>query len=54
MLLTGGGAQLRNIDVLLSKVTGVPAFVAEESIYCVAKGTGVILDNLEVYKRALI
>lgn len=54
MLITGGGAQLRNIDVLLSKVTGVPAYVADESIYCVAKGTGVILDNLEVYKKSLI
>lgn len=54
MLITGGGAQLRNIDVLLSKVTGVPAYVTDEAIYCVAKGTGVILDNLEVYKKSLI
>ncbi len=54
MLITGGGAQLRNIDVLLTKVTGVPAYVAEEAIYCVAKGTGVILENLEVYKKSLI
>jgi rod shape-determining protein MreB len=54
MLLTGGSAQLRNIDTLISKVTGVPVYIADESIYCVAKGTGVILDNLDLYKKSLI
>ncbi len=54
MLLTGGSAQLRNIDTLISKITGVPVYIADESIYCVAKGTGVILDNLDLYKKSLI
>ncbi|MDQ5883025.1 MAG: rod shape-determining protein MreB [Patescibacteria group bacterium] len=53
MLLSGGGAMLRNIDELITKVTGVPSFVADEAIFCVAKGTGVILDNLELYKKSI-
>ena len=53
MLLTGGGSMLRNINELITKVTGVPSFVADEAIYCVAKGTGVILDNLSLYKKSL-
>jgi len=54
MLLTGGGSMLRNINELITKVTGVPSFVADEAIFCVAKGTGVILDNLELYKKSII
>jgi len=53
MILTGGGALLRNIDVLLLQATGVPAYVADEPLYAVAKGTGIVLDNLDVYKRAV-
>jgi rod shape-determining protein MreB len=53
MLLTGGGSMLRNINELITKVTGVPSFVADEAIYCVAKGTGVILDNLSLYKKSI-
>lgn len=54
MVLSGGGSLLRNIDELFSKITGVPAFLAEEPIFCVAKGTGVVLKNLEVYKKTLM
>ena len=54
MVLSGGGALLRNLDELFSQVTGVPAFLAEDSMFCVAKGTGVVLENLEVYKRTLM
>jgi len=46
MVLSGGTALLRNIDKLFSKATGVPACVAEDAIYCVAKGTGIALDLL--------
>jgi rod shape-determining protein MreB len=53
MLLSGGGSMLRNINELITKVTGVPSFVADESLFCVAKGTGVILDNLELYKKSI-
>ena len=54
ILLTGGGSMLRNTNELITKVTGVPSFVADEAIFCVAKGTGVILDNLELYKKSII
>jgi rod shape-determining protein MreB len=54
MVLAGGGALLRNIDELIAQTTGVPCFVAEEPLLCVAKGTGVVLENLEVYKKSVM
>lgn len=53
MIISGGGAMLKNIDTLITKVTGVPSYVADEPLFCVAKGTGVILENLELYKRSI-
>lgn len=53
MVLSGGGALLKNLDVLITNVTGVPCYIADEPLLCVAKGTGVALDNLEAYKRSL-
>ncbi|MCH7828394.1 rod shape-determining protein [Patescibacteria group bacterium] len=54
MIISGGGALLKNIDQLVSQTTGVPCFIAEDALTCVAKGTGVVLDNLEVYKRSIM
>lgn len=54
MVVAGGGALIRNIDVLITKETGVPSFVAEEPLLCVAKGTGLVLDNLDAYKRSIM
>ncbi len=54
MVLSGGSAQLRNIDKLMSHAIGVPAYVADEPMLCVARGTGVALDNLESYKRSIL
>ena len=54
MVLSGGGALLRNIDELLFKVTGVPCVRAKDPLLCVAKGTGVVLDNLNIYKRSIM
>lgn len=54
MILSGGSSQLRNIDQLLSRATGVPAYVAEDPMLCVAKGTGIALENLESYKRSIL
>ncbi len=54
MILSGGSSQLRNIDQLLARATGVPAYVADEPWLCVAKGTGIALENLESYKRSIL
>lgn len=54
MVLSGGSSQLRNIDKLFSQAIGVPAYVADEPDLCVAKGTGIALDNLESYKRSIL
>ncbi|MCX6799785.1 MAG: rod shape-determining protein [Candidatus Falkowbacteria bacterium] len=53
MVLTGGSSRLRNIDQLLSRTTGVPAYVADDAHLCVVKGTGIALDNLDSYKRSI-
>lgn len=54
MILSGGSSQLRNLDKLLTQAIGVPAYVAEEPLLSVAKGTGMALDNLESYKRSIL
>lgn len=54
MILSGGSSLLRNIDQLISRTTGVPAYVADESLLCVAKGTGTALENLDSYKRSIL
>jgi rod shape-determining protein MreB len=54
MVLSGGGAMIRNIDELIAQSTGVPCFLADEPLFCVAKGTGVALENLEAYKKSIM
>ena len=54
MVLSGGSSLLRNIDKLITQSTGVNAYVADEPILCVVRGTGVALDNLESYKRSIL
>jgi rod shape-determining protein MreB len=53
MVLTGGGAQLRSIAQLLTQETGVPCYVAENPIACVALGAGRALENYEIMRRSL-
>lgn len=53
IVMSGGTATLRNFDKLLTEETGVPAFVAEDPLRCVVKGTGIALENLELYKRSI-
>jgi len=53
MVLVGGGALLRNIDRLLTKETGVPCYVAEDAMACVATGAGRALENYQILKRSL-
>ncbi|OGY41724.1 MAG: rod shape-determining protein [Candidatus Buchananbacteria bacterium RBG_13_36_9] len=54
IIMSGGTSLLRNIDQLMSKATGVPAYVADDALFCVAKGTGIALENLEFYKRSIL
>lgn len=53
IVLSGGTSLLRNLDKLMTAVTGVPCHVAENPLFCVAKGTGVALENIELYKRSI-
>jgi rod shape-determining protein MreB len=53
MVMSGGGSLLRNIDKLLTQVTGVPCHVADDPINCVARGTGLALEHFDFYKRYL-
>lgn len=53
MVLSGGGALIKNIDQLISKSIGVPCFIANDPLLCVAKGTGVVLDSLDAYKKSI-
>ena len=53
IVMSGGSSQLRNLDTLISESTGVPTFVAEDAQQCVAKGTGIALDNLDAYKKSI-
>lgn len=54
MVLSGGTAQLRYLDQLIAKTINVPCYVADDPAYCVVKGTGIVLDNLDTYKRSLM
>lgn len=51
IVLSGGTAQLKNLDKLITKLTGVPSHVSEDPLLCVARGTGVALENIELYKH---
>ena len=54
IILTGGGALLRNLDTLLTKVTGVPCEVANKPEECVVKGTGIAVENLDAFKKSVL
>lgn len=53
IVLTGGGALLKNLDQVLREATGLPVSVAEEPLACVAKGSGRALDDLQKFKGVL-
>lgn len=54
IIVSGGGAMLKNINQLITRITDVPARIADDPLFCVARGTGVILNNLDLYKRNVI
>ena len=54
VIMSGGSSQLRDFDEFFKRALGVSAYVAEDPILCVAKGTATILNHLDVYKRTLL
>lgn len=54
IVMTGGGSLLRGLDILLTKETGMPVHIAENPLTCVAIGTGMALDSIDLLKRVLM
>lgn len=54
IVLAGGTSLLRQIDRFMTEATGVPVHVAEDPLLCVVRGTGVAIENLELYKRSVV
>jgi rod shape-determining protein MreB len=53
IVMSGGSSLLRNFDKLMTEETGVPAHVADEPMLCVVRGTGLVLENIELWKRSV-
>lgn len=53
IVMSGGSSLLTNLDKLMTETTGVPCHVAEDALLCVARGTGVAMENIELYKRSI-
>lgn len=53
IVMSGGTSLLKNLDKLMTQITGVPCHVAEDALLCVVKGTGVAMENIELYKRSI-
>lgn len=53
MVMTGGGSMLRRINELLTELTGVPCYVADQPAHCVAIGTGLALEHLDILRDSL-
>ncbi len=54
IIMTGGTSQLRNFPELIKRRTGVKAKLADQALFCVAKGTGIALEHLDTYKRTVM
>ncbi len=54
IIMSGGTSLLRNFDQLITRATGITAYIADEALLCVAKGTGIVLENLDAYKRSIL
>jgi len=53
IVMSGGTSLLRNFDKLMTEETGVPSHVAEDPMLAVARGTGLVLENIELWKRSV-
>ncbi|MBI3384795.1 rod shape-determining protein [Candidatus Gottesmanbacteria bacterium] len=53
IVMAGGTSLLQNLDKLMTNVTGVPCHVAEDPLLCTVKGTGIAIENIDLYKRSI-
>jgi len=53
VVMSGGSSLLKNFEKLMTHVTGVPCHIAEDPLLCVVRGTGVAVENIELYKRSI-
>ncbi|OGI64428.1 rod shape-determining protein [Candidatus Nomurabacteria bacterium RIFCSPHIGHO2_01_FULL_40_20] len=54
IIMTGGSSLLRNLSDLVYRKTGVKAVVADDALFCVVKGTGMVLEHLDAYKKTIL
>ena len=54
IVMTGGSSLLRNFDRLLSRETGMPVLVSDDALSCVALGTGIAVEHIDVFKRGFM
>jgi len=54
MVLSGGSSKLRNLDKLISKAINVPCYTAPDPLLCVVRGTGIALENVDLYKHSIL
>ncbi len=54
IVMSGGTSCLRNLDRLMTELMGVPCHVTEDALLCVVRGTGVALENIDLYKRSIV
>lgn len=53
IVMAGGTSTLKNLDMLMTRMTGVVCHVADDALLCVVRGTGVAIENIELYKRSI-
>ena len=53
IVMSGGTSTLKNFDKLMTEETGVPSHVADDALFCVVRGTGLVLENIELWKRSI-
>ncbi len=54
IVMTGGSSMLRNLDQLISKQTGMPVYVSDEALNCVALGTGIAVEHVDIYRKGFL
>lgn len=54
IIMSGGTSLLRNLDEMIFRATGVKVNIADEPLLCVAKGVGIALEHLDIYKKSII